>query len=226
MAAKRLINQRGWLLSHTMHCNTAKNRENRFENGLEGLTRAIFLRADTDLIGALPIRVTVFRLFLRKRQRFVEQNESGSRDGCSQSRQMWAAALSPRHCEQAKQSRPQQEDRWIASSLTLLAKTPSRAQVASGFGFLDLRDLVLTGLREVDGLMRSGLPPATGVTSGPGLKNALQPGLRCDLFLITQTVTRSTSGISELQRPNASPLPVCRCSGVEGPLGVACSETP
>ncbi len=43
-----------------MHCNTAKNRENRFENGLEGLTRAIFLRADTDLIGALPIRVTVF----------------------------------------------------------------------------------------------------------------------------------------------------------------------
>src|SRR5258708_14215061 len=111
---------------------------------------------------------------------------------------MWAAALSPRHCEQAKQSRPQQEDRWIASSLTLLAKTPSRAQVASGFGFLDLRDLVLTGLREVAGLMRSGLPAATGVTSGPGLKNALQPGLSCDLFLIMQTVTPAASGISVL----------------------------
>src|SRR5258708_8477094 len=66
MAAKRLINQRGWLLSHTMHCNTAKNRENRFENALELVIRAIFLRADTDLIGALPIRASAFSTLLRK----------------------------------------------------------------------------------------------------------------------------------------------------------------
>jgi hypothetical protein len=91
------------------------------------------------------------------------------------------------------------------------ANTPR--QVVLGFaGFLGLR--ALTGFRECVGLMLRGLPAATGVTSGSGLKKARQPGESWDLFLTMQTVTRSTSGISELQRRNASLLQACCCSGV------------
>jgi hypothetical protein len=90
-------------------------------------------------------------------------------------------------------------------------------QVAAGFfGFLDFRALLLTGFREVAGRMASGRPATTGVTaaSGPDLKNARQPGLSCDWFLTMQAVTRSTSGISALQRRNASPEHACSSSGV------------
>jgi hypothetical protein len=76
--------------------------------------------------------------------------------------------------------------------------------------------LLLTGFREDAGRMVSGRPAATGVTagSGPDLKNARQPGLSCDWFLTMQAVTRSTSGISALQRRNASPEQACSSSGV------------
>ena len=50
--------------------------------------------------------------------------------------------------------------------------------------------------------------------SGPGLKNARQPGESWDLLRIIQAVTRSTSGISGPHRRNASPLQACCCSGV------------
>jgi hypothetical protein len=83
-------------------------------------------------------------------------------------------------------------------------------------GFLGFRALALTGFREDAGLMLSGRPAATGVTaaSGSGLNWARQPGLSCDLFLAMQAVTRSTSGISALQRRNASLVQACSCSGV------------
>jgi hypothetical protein len=42
-----------------------------------------------------------------------------------------------------------------------------RSQVARGF-FLDFRDLALTGFRECAGLMLTGRPTATGVTSASG----------------------------------------------------------
>lgn len=89
----------------------------------------------------------------------------------------------------------------------------ARGQLA---GFLVLRDLALTDFREDAGLMLSGRPAATGAIadSGSGLKKARQPGDSCDLFLIMQTVMRSTSGMSALQRRNASPLHACCCSGV------------
>jgi hypothetical protein len=80
--------------------------------------------------------------------------------------------------------------------------------------FLGLRGLELTGYREVAGLMLRGFPTAAGAASGSDLKNTLHPGLSCDLFLIMQTVTRSTSGISELQSRNASPEQACCCSAV------------
>ncbi len=89
-------------------------------------------------------------------------------------------------------------------------------QVAPGFaGFLGVRGLALTGFREFAGLMLSGLPAATGVAAASGsLKNARHPGVSWDLFLIMQAVMRSTSGMSALQRRNASPLQACSCSGV------------
>jgi hypothetical protein len=102
-------------------------------------------------------------------------------------------------------------------AMTLMTSVcASRTQVASGFGFFDLRDLALTGFRAVAGLMLIGRPAATGVTSGsgPDLKYTRQPGLSCDLFLTMQTVTRSTSGISALQRRKASLLHACCSSAV------------
>src|SRR3982074_2832394 len=94
---------------------------------------------------------------------------------------------------------------------------PCRCQVAPGFaGSLGLGGLGLAGFRGDAGLMLRGFPAATGVTaaSGSDLKNARQPGLSCDLFLTMQTVTRSTSGMSALQRRNASLVQACSCSGV------------
>jgi hypothetical protein len=81
-------------------------------------------------------------------------------------------------------------------------------------GFLDFRGL--TGFRSVTGLMLRGLPPTrlTSDSGSDGLKNTRQSGESWDLFRIMQTVTRSTSGISELQRRNASPLQACCSSWV------------
>ncbi|WP_291575765.1 hypothetical protein [Bradyrhizobium sp.] len=95
-------------------------------------------------------------------------------------------------------------------------------QVVAGFagftgftGFLDVCGLAWTGFRTVSGLMFIGLPAATGTASGSdGLKNTLQPGESWDFLAIMQTVTRSTSGISELHSLNASPLHACCCSAV------------
>lgn len=92
-------------------------------------------------------------------------------------------------------------------------------QVAPGFaGFLGFRSLALTGFRSVAGLMLSGLPALTDVISdersGSDLKYIRQPRESWDLFLTMQTVTRSTSGISALQRRNASSLQACCSSGV------------
>jgi hypothetical protein len=110
--------------------------------------------------------------------------------------------------------------RWLSrlrpASAGPQCKSP-RDQVAPGFaGFLGLRGLALAGLCAFAGLMLSGLPAAAGVIagSGSGLKNARHPGVSWDLFLIMQTVTRSTSGISALQRRNASALQACCCSSV------------
>jgi hypothetical protein len=93
---------------------------------------------------------------------------------------------------------------------------PTWDQVAPGFaGFLGLRGLALAGLCAFAGLMLSGLPAAACVTVDSGsLKNARHPGVSWDLFLIMQTVTRPTSGISALQRRNASALQACCCSSV------------
>jgi hypothetical protein len=98
-----------------------------------------------------------------------------------------------------------------------MRRPAAAGQVAPGVaGFLGLRGLTLPGLRDAAGLMLSGLPAATGVTadSGSGLKNTRHPGESCDLFLIMQTVTRSTSGISAPQSRNASSLQACCSSGV------------
>jgi hypothetical protein len=99
--------------------------------------------------------------------------------------------------------------------------TLRRSQVAAGLagltGFFDLAGLPLADFFAVAGLILSGLPAAAGAAmrSGSGaLKNTRQPGLSWDLFLIMQTVTRSTSGMSLLHRRNASPLHACCCSGV------------
>ena len=88
------------------------------------------------------------------------------------------------------------------------------AQVAGLAGFLCLR--TLADLRGPVGLIAIGLPAgadAVRLGSGP-LNCARHPGESWDLFLIMQTVTRSTSGISALQSRNASGLQACCCSSV------------
>ena len=92
--------------------------------------------------------------------------------------------------------------------------TSRRAQVSAGF-FFGLDALVL--LLFAAGLIAIGRPAgvaALSSDSGPGLKNARQPGESWDLLRIMQAVTRSTSGISGPHRRNASPLQACCCSGV------------
>jgi len=93
-----------------------------------------------------------------------------------------------------------------------------RAQVEAGFfaGFLVLR-LALTDLRGVAGLIAIGLPAgatAARLGSGSGLNCARHGGESCDFLATMQAVTRSTSGISELQSRKASLVQACSCSGV------------
>jgi hypothetical protein len=132
----------------------------------------------------LPVRASVLSAFSRKRQLWTNKTSPG--DGGCLPRQLGNASS-------------------------------RRGQFAAGFaGFLDFRDLALTGFRAGAGLMLRGLPAATGVTaaSGSGLKYTRQPGLSWDLFLTMQSVTRSTSGISEPHKRNASSLHACSSSGV------------
>jgi hypothetical protein len=95
---------------------------------------------------------------------------------------------------------------------------PGLAQVAlAGLaGFFGFFGLTLTGFRAATGVMRTGLRAVvTAAATGSGdLKYTRQPGLSWALFLIMQTVTRSTSGISGPQSRNASPVHACCCSGV------------
>jgi len=92
-----------------------------------------------------------------------------------------------------------------------------RTQVEAGFaGFLGLRVLA-ADLREAAGLIAIGLPAGADpawLGSGSGLKCARQPGESWDFLATMQAVTRSTSGISELQSRKASPEQACSCSGV------------
>ena len=94
----------------------------------------------------------------------------------------------------------------------------SRAQVAGLAGFLGLA----AGLRALAadlrgaGLIAIGLPAgplAASPGSGP-LNCARQGGESWDFLATMQAVTRSTSGISELQSRKASLVQACSCSGV------------
>ena len=97
-----------------------------------------------------------------------------------------------------------------------------RAQVEAGFfaGFLAsllaLR-LAVADLRGVAGLIAIGLPAGpleARLGSGSGLNCARHGGESCDFLATMQAVTRSTFGISELQRRKASLVQACSCSGV------------
>jgi hypothetical protein len=93
-----------------------------------------------------------------------------------------------------------------------------RAQVLECLAdFLDLRALALVAdLRGAAGLIAIGLPGGADVAwlgSGP-LNCARHGGESWDFLATMQAVTRSTSGISELQRRKASPVQACSCSGV------------
>jgi hypothetical protein len=88
---------------------------------------------------------------------------------------------------------------------------------AAGFAGFFLRGLALTALRGVAGRIAIGPPAALAETSsgsGPDLNCARHGGESCDLFLIMQAVMRSTSGMSEPHRRNASPVQACCCSAV------------
>ena len=90
------------------------------------------------------------------------------------------------------------------------------AQVAARFaGFLGLRTFA-ADLRGVCGLIDIGLPAGADVAwLGSGALNcARHPGESWDFLAAMQAVTRSTLGISELQRRKASPVQACSCSAV------------
>src|SRR5687768_4651115 len=92
-----------------------------------------------------------------------------------------------------------------------------RRQIARFAGFLALRGLALTALRDVAGRMTVGRPAgltAAALGSGSGLKCARQAGESWDFLATMQAVTRLISGIPELQSRNASPVQACSCSGV------------
>lgn len=97
-------------------------------------------------------------------------------------------------------------------SETSLGAIQDAAGLASFLGF---RGLTLTGLRAVAGLMLSGLPRLTDVTSveGSGLKYTRHSGLNWDFFWIMQTVMRSTSGTYSPHSRIASGVQACCCSG-------------
>jgi hypothetical protein len=88
------------------------------------------------------------------------------------------------------------------------------AQVAGLAGFLCLR--TLADLRGPVGLIAIGLPAGADLAwlgSGP-LNCARHGGESWDFLATMQAVTRSTLGISELQRRKASLVQACSCSGV------------
>jgi hypothetical protein len=88
---------------------------------------------------------------------------------------------------------------------------------AAGFAGFFFRGFAPTALRGVAGRITIGRPADLAETSpgsGPALNCARQGGESCDLFLIMQAVMRSTSGMSALQRRNASPVQACCCSAV------------
>src|SRR5437667_3287070 len=142
----------------------------------------------------------------------------GVRLSRSDALEMGSDALSRPHSGAAQTDRRRRVARTRAGALLHLhlSSKPACDQVAPGFaGFLGLRGLTLTGFCELAGPMLSGLPAAAGVAAdSDSLKNARHPGVSWDLFLIMQAVMRSTSGISALQRRNASPLQACCCSSV------------
>lgn len=91
-----------------------------------------------------------------------------------------------------------------------------RAQVEVRFaGFLGFLALA-ADLRGPVGLIVIGLPAGAEVASlGSGPLNcARHGGESWDFFATMQAVTRSTLGISELQRRKASLVQACSCSGV------------
>ena len=88
------------------------------------------------------------------------------------------------------------------------------AQVAGLAGFLCLR--ALADLRGAAGRIAIGLPAGAELArlgSGP-LNCARHGGESWDFLATMQAVTRSTLGISALQRRKASPVQACSCSGV------------
>ena len=89
------------------------------------------------------------------------------------------------------------------------------AQVAGLAGFLCLRSLA-ADLRGPVGLIAIGLPAgADAARLGSGALNcARHPGESWDFLATMQAVTRSTLGISALQRRKASLVQACSCSGV------------
>jgi hypothetical protein len=103
-------------------------------------------------------------------------------------------------------------------ALEIGSSIPGLGQVAlAGLtGFFGFFGLTLTGFRADTGVMRTGLRaiPAGAATGSGDLKYARQPGLSWALFLIMQTVTRSTSGMASPQRRKASGVHACCCSGV------------
>ena len=102
-------------------------------------------------------------------------------------------------------------------------KLAYRAQVEAGFfagffvGFLLALRLAVADLRGAVGLIAIGLaagPLEARLGSGSGLNCARHGGESCDFLATMQAVTRSTLGISELQRRKASLVQACSCSGV------------
>src|ERR1035437_8792284 len=167
------------------------------------------LRADIKSVCVLPMRASALSAFQQTA-------------GLARTKRVRAAA---RACPQSRQvpGGPSQGTSFPDVQLPHLRARVgagcARAQLAPGFaGFLDLCGLTLTGFRSVAGLRLSGLPALTDVTSddlsGSDRKYTRQPGESWALFLTMQTVTRSTSGISALQRRNASSLHACCSSGV------------
>jgi len=136
-----------------------------------------------------------------------EQNEPGLRQAiCLRIKQRDASSRNAGGSRLTQGA--QLRESGCASSRSESARTENHDQVETRLaGFLRLRDFALAGLRAVTGLMLTGVPAgAEAASSGPGLKYTRHSGESSDFFATMQAVTRSTSGISELQSRNASPL--------------------
>jgi hypothetical protein len=70
IVAKPLINQRRWLLSHTMRCSRAENRQNRIEKALKGVIARFPHSTSPSMPGRRPFDETAA---------WPEQNESERR---------------------------------------------------------------------------------------------------------------------------------------------------